>query len=110
MALKMEIQSSVPSLTKSLVLAAICWNAVATGRVIKVHVPSSSTSGRPLDPHLGSLSIESCYVADYFGEAGRRNELSWNLLDNFKGDFGGLNPYIRIGGHTQQVLHVPCPY
>jgi hypothetical protein len=85
---------------------ALCHRVLAfeAGKVIRVEAPKTSSAGRVLDPHLGSLSIESCYAVDYFGEAGQPNELSWNLLSNFEGDFGGLNPYVRLGGHTQYFI------
>lgn len=56
---------------------------------------------RTLDTHIGSISIESCYITDYFGKAGEKNGLSWNLITNFRGEFGGLDPILRLGGHTQ---------
>lgn len=68
----------------------------------KIQVPPVQPGGaRSLDPHIGSLSIESCYITDFLGNPGQKNELSWNLLTNFDGEFGGLNPYLRLGGHTQ---------
>jgi hypothetical protein len=72
--------------------------------IVNIQVPPVSPGGaRTLDPHIGSLSIEPCYITDYFGETGQKNELSWNLLTNFVGEFGGLNPYLRLGGHTEYV-------
>jgi hypothetical protein len=77
---------------------------IVSASTVDIRVPPLSPSGaRPVDPHIGSLSIESCYITDYFGEPGQRNELSWNLLTNFAGEFGDLNPYLRLGGYTEYV-------
>ena len=51
---------------------------------------------------IAALSIEFCYITDYFGDVGKPNNFTLSLLQNIE-DILGAPPIIRIGGHTQDV-------
>ncbi len=62
----------------------------------------ASSSAVPISKSIASLSIEFCYITDYFGDVNAPNKLSLRLLQNIQ-DLTGQPPIIRIGGHTQDA-------
>jgi hypothetical protein len=80
--------------------------ASATLSFIKLKGPPSlpPDASPPLNPALGSFSIETAFFEEFFGNETSPNTLSLNLLQNLKARTG-VPPEIRIGGITADSTH-----
>ena len=76
--------------------------APSTISVIDFNTATGSTEAVSISKSIASLSIEFCYITDYFGDVGKPNHLTLQLLQNIQ-DILGAPPVIRIGGHTQDA-------
>jgi hypothetical protein len=70
--------------------------------VIVFSAAAGATDAVLISKSLGSLSIEFCYITDYFGDVGKPNELTLRLRQNVQNTVSTA-PIIRIGGHTQDA-------
>ncbi|KAF2180894.1 glycoside hydrolase family 79 protein [Zopfia rhizophila CBS 207.26] len=67
---------------------------------VKFDVAQGVKSSSRLNPQLISLSIELGNTIDFFGDVGKPNEFSRQLLQNIV-DRSGTSPVLRLGGNTQ---------
>ncbi|XWW99273.1 hypothetical protein V2A60_007282 [Cordyceps javanica] len=81
-------------------LGALATVAIAQMPADAYDVPAvPNVVGQPLDGFV-SYSIEFASFPEFAGNMSSPNRFSYNLLKNL-GDVMGTNPYIRVGGNTQ---------
>jgi hypothetical protein len=83
-------------------LLLILLSTLSSCAPVVVRETTFATSAVPISKTIVSLSIEFCYIVDYFGDTKGSNKLSKRLLQNIQ-DISGEPPIIRIGGHTQDA-------
>lgn len=85
------------------ILAFLCLylaNALALSNLILQGPPTlPSTASYPLNPALGSFSIETAFFEEFVGNSSAPNQLSKNLFENLA-KRTGTPAEIRIGGIT----------
>ncbi|KAI9170626.1 Beta-glucuronidase [Paramyrothecium foliicola] len=75
-------------------------NQLSTRSNLRFDVRQGAADAVPLDKQLMSLSVEFGNTVDFFGDVGKPNTFSQQLLQNVV-DRSGVPAILRIGGNTQ---------
>ena len=84
----------------ALILACLLPLQAYASNKVALSVKATAQGTPPVLESFVSFSIEFAFFPDYAGNSTNPNTFSYNLLSNL-GNLQGTNPYIRVGGNTQ---------